>query len=281
MTSKYKGFVYYLNEVSFAVTYTANVDWSGNTPGYVEFKTPKKTYIKWQALPPAGAVGTNTALSKQHNRLLCLLLLLCISIVGSVPSQLCNDVFLTKLHVYSNPLTCYASCLTSKLSLGVGTVPRCPTSQELGLCGFIAATNIQNSMDHTMWSCNKFGFTNSNPCLLNNHWSGIVCSNGTIISISLINKGVVGTISHNIKYLHSLTHFTVKSNSLFGTMPLSMNELLSLRTIDISNNLFNGKFPNISCNIQNFASLHFENTSIICYDSCIMNISDFNSGLAS
>ena len=117
-----------------------------------------------------------------------------IVILGSVPSQLCNDVLLNTLQFQTNPLTCYASCLTSKSGLNAGSVPRCPTSQELGLCGFIAATNIQSKSGYSMWSCDVNGLPTSDPCGNSPTWLGLSCSGGAVTSISLNSIGLSGMV---------------------------------------------------------------------------------------
>jgi murein DD-endopeptidase MepM/ murein hydrolase activator NlpD len=56
--SKFSGLSYFLDGVNFNVTWTANVDWAGNTPGKVRFITPEDSYDV--------ATSTNSA-SKQFN----------------------------------------------------------------------------------------------------------------------------------------------------------------------------------------------------------------------
>jgi hypothetical protein len=42
--SKYSDSSYYLDDVAFSVSFTANVDWAGHPAGTVQFMTPHKTY---------------------------------------------------------------------------------------------------------------------------------------------------------------------------------------------------------------------------------------------
>jgi hypothetical protein len=44
LTSKYKGFLYYLVGTDFTVNFTADVDWDGHDPGKVKFVTSNTTY---------------------------------------------------------------------------------------------------------------------------------------------------------------------------------------------------------------------------------------------
>ncbi len=43
LTDGYQGFQYFLDGVSFPVTFTANINWGGHPPGVVRFMTPRKT----------------------------------------------------------------------------------------------------------------------------------------------------------------------------------------------------------------------------------------------
>jgi hypothetical protein len=60
-----------------------------------------------------------------------------------------------------------------------------PGPSDIGLCSFIAATNVNvavnryySNIDISEWSCNTEGETNSPPCGTSgfNGWSGISCS---------------------------------------------------------------------------------------------------------
>ena len=50
-----------------------------------------------------------------------------------------------------------------------------PSLQDQGLCGFIAATNIE--IFYSQWKCNSSGYTVSNPCA----WPGLTCSDDSSI----------------------------------------------------------------------------------------------------
>jgi hypothetical protein len=67
--SKYRGFRYYLDTVSFPVAFKAQVDWGGHRPGKVIFITPKKTFevvttsdVAHQTLDMGKDFGPNGAL---------------------------------------------------------------------------------------------------------------------------------------------------------------------------------------------------------------------------
>ena len=111
-----------------------------------------------------------------------------------MPSTLCLITSLMKLYVTtggSNPgVSCAPSCLSS---LPASTVPSrvCPSNQDTGLCGLIAATNINTIASYFHWSCTTAGVTSTNPCS-SQLWSGIVCSGNNVVSISVNNIGLSG-----------------------------------------------------------------------------------------
>ena len=67
----------------------------------------------------------------------------------------------------------------------------CPTNQEIGLCGLIAATNIQTISGYSQWSCTTGGYTSTAPCT-SPVWAGISCNGIDVVSISIGGVGVTG-----------------------------------------------------------------------------------------
>lgn len=61
------------------------------------------------------------------------------------------------------------------------------TLQDTGLCGIVAATNIQSVIPE--WSCDADGNPDSNVC----SWSGLECNdNDEVISLSLVSYTLFG-----------------------------------------------------------------------------------------
>ena len=91
----------------------------------------------------------------------------------------------------TNPLiTCAPVCLTSVGDRDIpGTVCAVPSSQDQGICSFIAATNIESF--YTDWSCNTDGLTATDPCGAT-IWNNIACSQGYVSLISVKSVGVSG-----------------------------------------------------------------------------------------
>ena len=115
--------------------------------------------------------------------------------VGAIPNSVCQLTSLTYLSLSSNAgITCAPSCVTSITSSNL-YVPStaCPSNQANGLCGLIAATNINSISSYSQWSCTTGGFTSTAPCAIP-VWNGLTCSGGAAVVINLYNIGLTGNI---------------------------------------------------------------------------------------
>ena len=163
-------------------------------------------------------------------------------IVGTVPSTLCDITGLTKLHITiygTNPLlTCAPLCLTTVTtrSLPSTVVETCPSAEDDGLCGFIAATNIASISNYDEWSCTTDGVTSTDPCAGGSVWTGIECVN----FIQLSSLSITGTMPPEIGSLSLLTQMNMRNNCLTGTLPSELGGLSSLVYLYLHANDFSG-----------------------------------------
>ena len=116
--------------------------------------------------------------------------------LGSVPNTFCQlsslkDLYLT--YSSTNPgITCAPLCVSSITSANLYIPPSiCVYPQDQGLCGMIAATNIQSISGYSRWSCSVIGYTSSTPCL-SPVWPGISCIGIDVIAITISNLGLTG-----------------------------------------------------------------------------------------
>ena len=114
-------------------------------------------------------------------------------LTGTIPFGLCYISGLTDLHISdggtNSGVSCAPYCLSSVTTRVIPTT--CAVSvQDTGLCGFIAATNIQSV--RTQWSCTTAGYTSSDPC--SPLWSGVTCAGSVVVSISVPSSGLTGLI---------------------------------------------------------------------------------------
>lgn len=80
-----------------------------------------------------------------------------------------------------------------------------------------------------------------------NTWHGITRSGTHVLTISLANNNLVGTIPSSISNLTSLTQFHAYSNSLSGSIP-SLASNTALQLLDLHNNQLTGSVPSLTTN---------------------------------
>ena len=124
--------------------------------------------------------------------------------IGSIPNSICLLSYLKYFYVTNSGsnsgLICAPYCLTSVTNR---TVPSnvCVYPQDNGLCGLIAATNIQSISGYSQWSCTTGGYTTTSPCTLY-VWAGLVCSGVNVVSFTFpLNKLITGMCWNGIKYI--------------------------------------------------------------------------------
>ncbi|CUG88594.1 GP46-like surface antigen, putative [Bodo saltans] len=90
------------------------------------------------------------------------------------------------------------------------------------------------------WDLSSSGLA-SFPCTA----SGIMCDSaaGRVTSITLANRGLVGTLPNNLSTLSALLIFNVSMNQLYGTLPSFMSSWNQITTFDVSNNSISGTLP--------------------------------------
>ena len=139
-------------------------------------------------------------------------------LLGTVPSELCNIHSLTYLHFEKNAeITCYAACLSSVSSFSTDKsvcMSQSPTSQNIALCAFVAATNISSRSVNSDWMCDKFGIPINNPC--NPVWTGLNCSKDVVTSMNVHGIDLFGSIPRELGNLFSLSYMDLGMNRLAG-----------------------------------------------------------------
>ena len=112
--------------------------------------------------------------------------------IGAIPSEICRIPGLTRLFVLSNNgITCAPSCLSTVPSKTLPSTT-CPSIQDIGLCGMIAATNIHAQSGYSQWNCTTLGKTVTNPCTAP-VWNGLACGGNNVTSIVIVSVGLTGT----------------------------------------------------------------------------------------
>ena len=108
-----------------------------------------------------------------------------------------------------------------------------PTEQDSGLCGIIAATNIQSVPGYSQWSCTSDGITAFDPCIT--LWPAASCNGYNVTSLSFYNIGFSGW-QLQINVFQNILLLSV------GSIPSSIGLLTMISSLDYFNNKLTGDF---------------------------------------
>lgn len=93
-------------------------------------------------------------------------------------------------------------------------------------------------------------WTGRNPRL---EWRGVVCDqNQVVVSISLPQCNLSGTVSPALSNLKGLQRLTLSNNHLTGGIPSGLTTLPNLQVLDVRNNRLTGKVPEFRSSIRLF-----------------------------
>ena len=91
---------------------------------------------------------------------------------------------------------------------------------------------LYNATGGPSWTQNSGWLADFEPC----GWHGVSCAGSNVVSLSLADNNLVGTIPSEIGGLAGLTAFDLAENSLSGPLPATFGELDNLVALDFSNN---------------------------------------------
>ena len=95
----------------------------------------------------------------------------------------------------------------------------------------------------------------NNPC---SSWEGITCDNNSksIYKVNLTNFGLKGTLqSLNSSSLPKIRSIVLRNNSLYGVVPHHIEEMSSLKILDMPVNILFGSIPPSIGNLVNLNSI--------------------------
>lgn len=102
-------------------------------------------------------------------------------------------------------------------------------------------SSLVDPMDHLKdWSLANNGSSSSVHC----KWTGVFCNSKSYVEkLDLSNMNLSGRVSDQIQGLQSLSSLNLCCNDFSTSLPRSLANLISLKSIDLSQNNFVGKFP--------------------------------------
>lgn len=140
-----------------------------------------------------------------------------------------------------------------------------------------------------------------NPCA----WNGVTCQDEKVVSLSIPNRNLAGSIHPSLGSLHSLRHINLRNNKLFGflspdlflaqglqslvllgnsltgSLPSEIGALSYLQSLDLSQNLFFGSLPNslLECKrlkVLDLSHNNFTNSLPVGFGSSLIGLEELN-----
>ncbi|CAK9326152.1 unnamed protein product [Citrullus colocynthis] len=103
----------------------------------------------------------------------------------------------------------------------------------------LALLSFKNSTFDAQGFLQNWKFSDATPC----SWNGITCAEQRVVSLSIADKELSGTLHPALGKLGSLRHLSLRNNNLFGSFPTELRNLVELQSLDLSQNLFNDSIP--------------------------------------
>ncbi|KAJ7544695.1 hypothetical protein O6H91_09G089800 [Diphasiastrum complanatum] len=96
-------------------------------------------------------------------------------------------------------------------------------------------------------------WSGSDPC--GSYWHGVYCTNGTVIKLDLVGRGLAGPVPAAIGGFTNLKILFLNQNNLNGTVPPEIGNLTSLTTLSLFSNGFTGRIPSSINQLSNLQQL--------------------------
>ncbi|GAA0185446.1 hypothetical protein LIER_32734 [Lithospermum erythrorhizon] len=94
-------------------------------------------------------------------------------------------------------------------------------------------------------------------------WYGIICNEGHVVSITLVDISLVGVFDFSaISGLEMLRNLSVSNNRLSGTITKEVGLIESLEYLDLSHNLFSGPIPSQLTELKNMVLLNLSSNNL-------------------
>ena len=113
-------------------------------------------------------------------------------------------------------VTCANYCITTVTTKYIPSI--CPSPyQDEAICRLIASTTIAFQSGYSMWTCNAYAFTSTNPCTPS-VWSGLLCSASFVSSLTIPSSVSGMNDLRNSSYLLTFgCYFRYYSNQYWKT----------------------------------------------------------------
>nr|XP_023914754.1 receptor protein kinase-like protein ZAR1 [Quercus suber]POF07748.1 receptor protein kinase-like protein zar1 [Quercus suber] len=115
--------------------------------------------------------------------------------------------------------------------------------------------SIENYIDDPL---NNWNSTDISPC----SWHGVTCRGDRVVSLSIPNRKLVGSLPAALRNLTELRHVNLRNNKLFGSLPPDLFHARELKTLVLSRNSLSGPIPHEIGNLKKLQILDFSQNSL-------------------
>lgn len=122
----------------------------------------------------------------------------------------------------------------------------------------LALVDLYNSTNGPHWKRSDNWLTSA-PI---SKWRGVGVSKGQVVSLSLSNNRLRGTLPASIGNFKSITSLSLTINQLTGPLPVSLGNLVTLTSLDLSSNSFSDTLPSSLGNLVNLTNLSINYNAI-------------------
>nr|POF09711.1 receptor protein kinase-like protein zar1 [Quercus suber] len=115
--------------------------------------------------------------------------------------------------------------------------------------------SIENYIDDPL---NNWNSIDISPC----SWHGVTCRGDRVVSLSIPNRKLVGSLPAALGNLTELRHVNLRNNKLFGSLPPDLFHARELKTLVLSQNSLSGPIPHEIGNLKKLQILDFSQNSL-------------------
>jgi len=123
------------------------------------------------------------------------------------------------------------------------TPTRIANAADIALCSLISSTNIPSLVEDGVlsgWKCGD-NFVPESPsgsaaAYCDDGWTGVTCIDNVIDAIDLSGFGIVGSVPFTVGNLVSLRSLDMSANEFIGPLPTSLSRLVNLESLDVHDN---------------------------------------------
>ncbi|KAL0300853.1 UNVERIFIED_CONTAM: protein STRUBBELIG-RECEPTOR FAMILY 8 [Sesamum radiatum] len=116
-------------------------------------------------------------------------------------------------------------------------------------------TSLNSPSQLTSWKA-----SGGDPC--GESWKGVTCQGSSVVSVQISGLGLSGTMGYLLNNLGSLKTLNLASNNLSGNLPYSISNMGSLNYLDVSFNNFTGDLPSSFASLTNLSTLQVQNNQL-------------------